>query len=232
MSTPHSAEELEALRRLDACTLANAVETFQVRLRNEGFAGGSLRCLFPQLPPMVGYAVTLKTRGASPPLTGATYVEHSDWWDHVLSIPGPRILVVQDVSSSPGRGALLGEVHANILRALGCIGAITNGAVRDLPAVERLGFHLFAGSLSVSHSYVHVVEFGQPVHIDGVTINPGDLLHGDLHGIQTVPPSIVADLPAVATRAVARERALIELAQTPNLPLEKLRAAVTGEPSN
>jgi regulator of RNase E activity RraA len=105
---------------------------------------------------------------------------------------------------------------------------VTNGAVRDIPAVENLGFHFFAGSLSVSHSYVHIVEVGQPVQIDGLTIRPSDLLHGDLHGIQTIPDEIVGDLPGVAAKLAARERALIALAQTPRLPLDQLRAAVGG----
>lgn len=230
MSTPHSIDQLDALRQIDSCTLANAIETFHVRLRNEGFASGAVHCLFPRLPAMVGYAVTVKIRGASPPVTGAsTYIESSDWWDYVLSVPGPRVVVVQDVSSEPGRGALLGEVHVSILKALGCIGAVTNGSVRDVQAVEQLGFHFFANALSVSHSYVHIVETGQPVQIDGLTINSGDLLHADLHGVQTVPTGIVANLPAMAAQITARERKLIELARQPNLSLEKLRAAVASE---
>lgn len=232
MSISHRPEELAALRRYDSCTLANAIETFRVRLRNDGFGAGPSHCLFPALGPMVGYAATIKIRGSSPPTTGvATYVEHTDWWDYVLSLPEPRVLVVQDVSYAPGRGALLGEVHANILRALGCIGAVTNGTVRDLPAVEKLGFHVFAAGPAVSHSYVHIIEVGQPVQLDGLTIQSGDLLHGDLHGFQTIPHDIVAPLPDVAARIVSRERALIALAQTPRLPLDRLRAAVAGEPS-
>src|SRR5262249_4441112 len=157
--------------------LANTIETFNVRLRNEGFSSGGLKCLFPRLQPMVGHAVTLKIRGASPPKTGAaTYIESTEWWDYVLSVPAPRVVVVQDVSSERGRGALLGEVHANILRALGVIGAVTDGAVRDIPAVERLGFHLFANDVAVSHAYMHIVETGAPVEINGLAVRSGDLL--------------------------------------------------------
>jgi regulator of RNase E activity RraA len=230
MSAAASKDELDALRRIDSCTLANAIESFRVRLRNEGFASGAVRCLFPELPALVGHAITVKIRGASPPVTGAsTYIEDTAWWDYILSVPEPRILVVQDVSSARGRGALLGEVHVSILKALGCIGAITDGAVRDVQAVQQLGFQFFAAALSVSHSYVHIVETGQPVQIDGLTINSGDLLHGDLHGVQTIPREIVSELPAVAARITARERKLIALAQTPDVSLEQLRAAVKPE---
>jgi regulator of RNase E activity RraA len=227
MNPPHRPEQLEALARLDACTLANAIETFHVRLRNEGFAAGAVQCLFPQLPPMVGYAATLKVRGASPPTGAATYIEQTDWWDYVLSVPAPRVVVVQDISAQPGRGALLGDVHINLLRVLGCVGAVTNGAVRDLPAVKELGFHLFSGNLSVSHSYVHIVETGTPVHIDGLTVNSGDLLHGDLHGIQSIPHGVVDEVPAVAAAITERERALIALVRAPGISLAALRAAVS-----
>lgn len=229
MNPPHRLDQLDALRKFDSCTLANAIETFRVRLRNEGFGAGSSRCLFPKLGSMVGYAATLKIRGGSPPTTGAsTYVEQTAWWDYILSLPEPRIVVVQDISTTPGRGALLGEVHTTILRALGCIGAVTNGTVRDLPAIESLGMHVFASGPAVSHSYVHIVATGQPVEIDGLPIESGDLLHGDLHGFQTIPHDIVADLPDIATKIAARERALIACARSPQVSIEMLRAAVTG----
>lgn len=229
MTTLLTSDQLEALRRLDACTLANAIETFQLRLRNEGFTRGATRCLFPKLQPMLGYAATVKIRGASPPTGARTYLDRTDWWDYIQSVPPPRIVVVQDVSAQPGLGALLGEVHVNILKALGCAGAVTNGAVRDVSAISDLGFPLFAGNLSVSHSYVHIVEIGAPVEIDGLAITSGDLLHGDLHGVQSIPGEIAAKLPAVAAQITAREHALVALCRSPGFTLEKLRAAVSRE---
>jgi regulator of RNase E activity RraA len=219
-------DPLEILRRLDAPTLANAIESFQERLRNEGFADKSVRCLFPQLPPMVGYAATVKVRGSAPPTAGATFSDRTDWWDYILSLPAPRVVVVQDVAAKVGLGSLLGAVHANILRALGCVGAVTNGSVRSLPAAEKLGFQLFAGSVSVSHAYVHIVEFGTPVEIGGLKIKSGDLLHGDLHGFQSVPADLIGKIPAAAAAIVAREQELISLCQSRDFSLEKLRAAV------
>lgn len=219
--------DLAALARIDSCTLANAIESFRVRLRNEGFAAGSVRQIIPRPQPLVGYAATLKIRGASPPVTGAsTYVEDTAWWDYILTIPAPRVVVVQDVSSSRGRGALLGEVHVSLLMALGCIGAVTDGAVRDVEAVRALNFQLFASGLTVSHSYVHIVETGQPVEIDGLKIHSGDLLHGDLHGIQSIPPELVEKVPQAAAAIVARERKLIDLARRPGVTPAELRAAI------
>jgi 4-hydroxy-4-methyl-2-oxoglutarate aldolase len=229
VSIPLTTEQLEALRRLDACTLANAIESFQQRLRNEGFTDGSIHCLFPQLPPIVGYAVTVKIRGSAPPVAGDTYRDRTDWWDYVVSVPAPRVVVVQDMATQPGLASLLGAVHVNILRALGCVGAITNGAVRAIPAAEDLNFQLFAGSISVSHAYVHIVEIGTPVEIGGLKIQSGDLLHGDRHGVQSIPDEIAVRIPAVAVEIAAEEQSLIKLCQSPEFSIEKLRAAVKKE---
>jgi regulator of RNase E activity RraA len=229
MIAPLNPEQLEGLRQLDACTLANAIETFHERLRNEGFVDHTVHCLFPRLQPMLGYAATIKIRGAALPTTAGPYPVRTDWWDYVLSLPAPRVVVVQDVSSRPGLGSLVGAVHMNILRALHCTGVVTNGSVRNIPAAESAGFHLFAGSVSVSHAYVHIVEIGRPVEIGGLKIQSGDLLHGDLHGVQSIPLDIAARIPPVAAKITAREQALIALCRSPEFSLEKLRAAVAGE---
>ncbi len=226
MPQPLSPDELDALRRLDACLLANAIETFHERLRNEGFMGHKVRCLFPILQPMIGYAATVTIRGSSPPTTGNLYGDRTDWWDYIESLPAPRVVVVQDVSARPGLGSLVGAVHMNILRTLHCTGVVTNGSVRDIPAAECAGFHYFAGSVSVSHAYVHIVEMGKPVEVDGLKIRSGDLLHGDLHGVQSVPLDIAGRIPAAAVKIAAEEQALIALCRSPEFSLQKLRAAI------
>jgi regulator of RNase E activity RraA len=227
MKPPLPPEQLDALRQLDACTLANAIETFHDRLRNEGFVDASVRCLFPRLPPMVGYAATITLRGSAPSTVAGPYADRTDWWDYVLSLPEPRVVVVQDIATRPGLGSLVGAVHMNILRALHCVGVVTNGSVRDIPAAESAGFQLFAASVSVSHAYVHIIEFGKPVQIGGLKIESGALLHGDLHGVQSVPTELVPQLFAAAAQIAARKEALIALCQSPDFSLEKLRAAVT-----
>ena len=221
-----TSQQLEALQRLDACTLANAIETFHERLRNEGFMGHQVRSLFPKLPPMIGYATTIRIRGSAPPTAGHLYSDQTEWWDYIASLPAPRIVVVQDVSTRPGLGSLVGAVHMNILRALHCTGVVTNGSVRDIPAAESSGFHYFAGSVSVSHAYVHIVETGKPVEIDGLKIRSGDLLHGDLHGVQNIPLDIAALLPQVAAKIMAEEQSLIAVCRAPGFTLQKLRAAL------
>ena len=222
---------LEAMRKLDSGTLANAIETFQKRLRNEGFVDHTVRSFCPHLEPMVGYAATLRIRGSAPPTAGGVYSDRTDWWEYLLSVPAPRIAVLEDIASRPGLGSLIGAVHMNILRALQCVGVVTNGAVRDLPAAQIAGFHYFAGNLAVSHSYVHIVEIGKPVEIGGLKIQSGNLLHGDCHGVQSIPLDIAGRIPLAAAEISAKEHAIIDICQSPDFSLEKLRAAIAKSDS-
>ncbi len=230
MNPELTAETLAALRQLDTCTIANAIESFEVRLRNEGFMGGAVRCLSPRLGPLLGYAATLKIRCSTPPPRGHAYPDRNTWWDHILALPAPRVVVIQDVDPQPGTGAFLGEVHAHVLLALGCVGAITNGSVRDVPAVEAAGLQLFAGGLAVSHAYSHIVEVGGPVTLDGLTIHPGDLLHGDRHGVVSIPKEIAAHLPSAAARLSAHEQKIIADCHAGDISLEKLRTILQATP--
>jgi 4-hydroxy-4-methyl-2-oxoglutarate aldolase len=95
-------EVLEVLRRLDTCTVSNAIETFEVRLRNTGFADARIRCMFEDFPPMVGYAATARLRSGEPPIAGRTYVDRADWWNSILQVPAPRIVVLEDLDKPPG----------------------------------------------------------------------------------------------------------------------------------
>jgi 4-hydroxy-4-methyl-2-oxoglutarate aldolase len=223
MTTPVLATAVfDQLKTLDTCTASNAIETFDVRPRNEGFVHGTARCLFPGLPPMLGYAVTGRIRSSSQPVAGGCYYDRIGWWRHLQSLPSPRVMVLQDVDPVPGFGAFVGEIHAHIALALTCVGCVTNGAVRDLAPVEALGFQLFAGGVSPSHAYAHIVDWGHPVEIGGLRINPGDLVHGDRHGVHTVPLSIAADVPRVAGQLGREERELIEFCESAAFSLETL----------
>jgi 4-hydroxy-4-methyl-2-oxoglutarate aldolase len=221
-----SAEELQALRSLTTCQVADAIETFDVRLRNEGFMDGSIRCMFPNLAPMVGYAVTGRARTSEPPMVGRAYPDRTDLWNYLRTIPAPRVVVLEDLDRHPGLGSCAGEVHAQIYSALGCVGLVTNGAVRDLQAVEPMDFAFFAGSTAVSRGYFHLLEFGIPVEVGDMQVRPGDLLHGDRHGVISIPPAIARDIPVAAERIATVERRVIEVANTPNFSVADLRVAV------
>lgn len=214
--------ELEAFQRLDTCMVSNAIETFDIRLYNAGFADSSVRCIFKDLPPMVGYAATARLRSGDPPVQGGRYHDRSNWWTSILTVPTPRVVVIQDMDEPPGRGAFLGDVHAAILQALGCVGFVSNGAVRELPRVRALNFSLFAGNITVSHAYAHLFAMGEAVTVGGLEIHPGDLLHGDGHGLLNVPKEIASQIPGVATRLREDEDQVIKYCQSDRFSVDGL----------
>ena len=229
-----STDQLNAIRQLSTCTVANAIETFDLRLRDEGYALSTIHSVFPALPAMVGYAATMRIRCTGVLARPHLYPDDTNWvnwWNYVQTIPGPRVVVIQDSDENPGTGAFLGETQATILHALGCVGAVTNGAVRDLPVLSAMGFPVFAGSVAVSHAYVHILEFGEPVQVGGLTIRPGDLLHGDCHGVLSIPKAIAADIPAVAAKFRQRAERIAAVCHASTFSMEKLRDAVIGKDS-
>jgi 4-hydroxy-4-methyl-2-oxoglutarate aldolase len=131
-------------------------------------------------------------------------------------------VVVQDADRQP-IGSMWGEVNGSIHKALGCIGTVTDGGVRDLDEVRAMGFHCFASCVLVSHAYVHLIDFGTPVKVGGMVVKPGDIIHGDQHGVAGIPMSIATQIPEAVAKVEARERPLIETCQSPNFSIEKLK---------
>jgi regulator of RNase E activity RraA len=218
-------EQLDALKQFDTCTLANAIERFGVRLRNQGYTRPGLRCFTSEFPKILGFAAPCRVRVADPPVIGGAFFERVDWWSAIQKVPAPRIAVIQDLDPEPV-GSSIGEVHAAILQAFHCCGAITNGAVRDIPTVARMGFQMFACHAAVSHSYAHVVDFGTEVEILGLQIRYGDLLMADCHGVLSIPNSIVAELPAVAEVVRARRQRIVDVCRSPGFSVEKLQQTI------
>lgn len=196
---------LRALARFDSPTLSNAIETFEVRPRDEGYMSMDVRCMFPELGTMVGYAATgtIRARGR------AERGDQTALYQHVREVPGPRVVVVQDLDEPPGHGSLWGEVNATIFGALGCVGCVTDGCVRDLKEARAMGFHFFARGPGVSHAYVRIESAGRPLNVGGLQVSPGDLIHADQHGVLLVPREIAGELPAAAERVIAAEQGLL-----------------------
>lgn len=220
---PLTWEELRELQQIPTPSIANAIETFNVRPRNEGVSDGTVRPQFPELGPIVGYAATatIRSNDEAPkghPITRWTAIEH------VLQTSAPRILVVQDLDPEERRlGALWGEVQSNTFKRLGCAGTITNGGVRDLDEVRALGFQLFSSHVVPSHAYVHYTSVGSPVTVSGLEIHPGDLLHGDQHGFVTIPPAIAHDLVRAVRDLERDERQRIGRLYAADFSPEELR---------
>jgi regulator of RNase E activity RraA len=204
-----TAEVLSTLRQYDSPTICNVIELFDVRPRNTGYMNSDIKALFPELPAIVGYASTAEYRSAAPPMKDE---RQSSFLNHVEALsllPAPRIVVIQDLDSPLGAAAF-GEVMCAVLQRLGCVGLITNGAGRDLHAVRNLGFPCFASSVCVSHGYYRFIDVHQPVHVGGLTISSGDLIHADANGVVAIPVEIAKEVALVCPRWIEAERKTLD----------------------
>ena len=172
--TTVTAAQFEFLRSIDTPTVCNLLEVVAPERRGFGYTVRHLHCPFPDLPPMVGFAKTVTMRAQDRvPLGEAGYMnKRLDYLDYVAAQPQPGIAVIQDLDDIVGFGAFWGEVQTNIHKALGCLGTITNGSIRDIPQVAP-GFQMLAGSIAPSHAFVHVVDFGGNVNIHGMAVRIG-----------------------------------------------------------
>ena len=214
-------DQLAFLKQIDSPTIANAIEPFQVRDRAEGFIGGHVRCLFPELPPMVGQALTLTVTNRF----GPVYGRQGFWalWEALEVMPKPAVIVMQDASGLPHRVAYCGEVMATYATRLGAVGLVTDGGVRDLNEVRALDFHYFAPYPVVSHANWSVLEVGVPVVVDGQFIKTGDVLHGDANGVVVVPFEVLDGLPAAVEKVRATERATMDFIKSDDFSIAKAK---------
>ena len=215
-----SKELIEALGKITTPTISNAIELSNVRPRSQGFMSPEIRCLFPDLGVMVGYAVTARFAAEQPACRPPSRFA---FWEHLLKVPAPRVLVLQDLDQPPGMGAFVGEVMATIHQRLGCVGVVTNGHLRDLDEAHALGFHFFAPGACVSHAYVDLIDFGTPVKVGGLVVQDGDLLHADKHGVISIPKEIAPGLPAAVSEIMQREERIIRLCKSPEFTLDGLK---------
>ena len=220
---------VDFLQSMDTPTVCNIVEMVYPERRGHGFTTRHLHCAFPDLPQMVGYAKTVTIRSKDPvPLKGEGYMaRRMDYLDYVASEPRPSWVVIQDLDDPAGYGAFWGEVQSNVHKALGCVGTITNGCVRDIPMIAP-GFQMLAGSIAPSHAYVHVVDFGCEVTVHGMAVKSGDLIHADRHGAIVVPTDKFGALEKAFDDITKREARIIEAAKAPGATVESIKAAIKG----
>lgn len=200
---------LERLRRFDTPTVCNVIELFECRPLTAGYLSARIKACFPKLPPMVGYAATATFRSASPPRSGNVYSGIADQVASFVELPGPPVVVFQDLDD-PVTAATFGEVMCSTYKAFGAAGLITSGAGRDLDQVEALNFPCFTDGLICSHGYCHILHLNVPVHVGGVMIHPGDLLHGDCNGVTTIPLEIAAAVADACPEFMAAEAVVLD----------------------
>jgi len=215
-------EELENLRQISSCSIANAIQNLNVIPRNEGYMSPDIKSIFPDMAPMIGYAVTAVITADMPPSKDMN-VSRLRLIEEIIQTPEPRIVVIKDLDYPNVVGSFWGEVQANIHGSVGCVGTITDGGVRDLDEMRELGFNAFASDVLVSRGYVHLVDVGVPVTVGGLKVNPGDLLLGDQHGVVGIPVDVARDISGALRSVEDQEREMIELCQSPDFTVEKLK---------
>ena len=188
-SRPLSHSDLLQLKRWNTPTIYNGWE--QITKHNPGadaFNIEETRDFMPQMGPMVGYAVTLVIEPGNAAHRQTNPGAGEEYRRYIASIPGPKIIVVQDLDKPRVLGSAWGEVSANMFRALGCVGTITDGAIRDLDEMTNAGFKALARRLCVGHAHVHPVRWNCEVEVFGRKVSPGDLIHADKHGFIIIEP--------------------------------------------
>ncbi|MDR1902892.1 MAG: RraA family protein [Treponema sp.] len=208
-------EQLEELREFDTPTVWNALEGFKLRPNTAGFTWPGMLLRTPNQKPMVGYAATAKVSGMEAP-TAAQKDMLFSFFEDVRAMDGPVVAVLQDIDERP-IGSFWGEVQATSFKALGAVGTLTHGGVRDLNEVGPLGFYFFSTDIMVARAESHLVERGGPVEVCGMTVKPGDLIHADCHGALVIPAQAAPEL-ADACRRVSKAELFV---------LEPCRKAIT-----
>lgn len=219
-----SASVLSALAEFDTPTVCNVIELFNIRPRNSGYMNDSIRACFPQMPPMVGFALTSTFRSLSPPRKGDVYAGIAQQVEAFAELPGPPIVVFQDLDE-PTAAATFGEVMCTSYQAFGAKGLITSGAGRDLDQVEALGFPVFTNGTMCAHGYCHIVSVGVPVTVGGIAIDPGDLLHGDRNGVTTIPREIASAIPDACRELMAAEDVVLRYCKSGPVTPQGLKEA-------
>ena len=222
--------QFQFLRSIDTPTVCNLIEIVAPDRRGVGYTVKHLHCPFPDLPPMVGFAktATIRSKDAVALGQGGYMQKRLDYLDYVAAEPRPSIVILEDLDGEHvGYGAFWGEVQSNVHKALGCLGTITNGSIRDIPTIAA-GFQMLAGSIAPSHAYVHVVDFRLDVTIHGMAVSSGDLVHADRHGAVVVPIDKIDAMQAAAQDLGAREAKIIAAARAPGVTVEQIKAALRG----
>jgi 4-hydroxy-4-methyl-2-oxoglutarate aldolase len=216
---------IEYLKSIDSPTLINAVETLHVRPNERGFTPVGVRCLFPELGRMCGYAVTaqVETVTQMEPLRLETFVE---LYRCLEQAPKPAVIVFQEVGAFPEYAAHCGEVMGTFFTRLGAVGLVSDCAVRDLPEVRRLGFQYFALGSVASHANFRISRVGVPVQVHGMVVNPGDVIHGDENGVITVPPVSVEKIRAAVDLVREKERKVLDFVRGADFNLDGFQQLV------
>ena len=218
-------DELAKLLRYDTPTVCNVIELFAVRPQTEGYMDHRIRSCFPEMDPICGYAATATFRSAVAPKGVAAYGTLYEQVARFEEIPGPPLVVIQDLDQ-PAKSATFGEVMAATYKSFGVAGLITSGAARDLDQVRAVGLSCFADGVICSHGYPKLIDFHVPVHVGGLSVYPGDLIHADQNGVTNIPSEIAGEVADVCNEFCAAESVVLDYCFAGNVTKEGYAAAL------
>jgi 4-hydroxy-4-methyl-2-oxoglutarate aldolase len=211
---------LDKLREYDTGTIANAIDRLKLRPPTTGYSSTDVRCLFPDLGTVVGYAVTCREDTTTP--RGDAHTSFEAVYRAIDAAGRPTIVVCEDVGTDRSRSCHLGDMMSTLMQSLGAVAFVTDGGVRDTDGIRQNapGFQVFAAGAVPGAGESHVVEVGTNVRLGGMDVRPDDLIVGDANGLLSVPEDSIDDILSEAARVREREAGLVEFMHGPDFSLD------------
>ncbi len=221
-------EILEGLAEFDSATVQNAAAIVYGGYISEhiDYTGPDLNPYLYDLDgsgkPTVGYALTSTWMPLHEP--AQEIVGRLDYMDSIAYANGPVIVVQQDIDLPARRGAIIGDGMAYQMRALGAVGAVTDGNARDVPGIKEAGLALWATGRVPGHGPFNLIDHDLPVDVAGLRILPGDILVCDGDGVTRVPVDVAADVLKTAAEVRAKEGAGFKYFSKPDFSIDDWEA--------
>lgn len=197
---------LEGLREFDTALLANTLDTIDPTPAEAFYMSGDIQSLTPDLGPTVGVAVTCQV-DTSTPGGAADWAPYHAQIDRIAAMSLPVVWVVETVGARPEHECVTGDGMGKTLYAAGCLGVVTNGFCRDIAGCRTVPFSVHGRGTIAHHCAIRFTAMDVAVHVGGIEVRPGDIVHADREGVIRIPESaaesVLAQAPAM--RALEHE---------------------------
>jgi len=191
--------QLQQLAEYDTALLANLLNFVDPTPTHLLYMSSEIQSLIPDIGPTVGVAVTCELDSSTP--NDEADGDAEAFWTQLTemeSMTVPSVWVVRCVGSRPKHECIMGDGMGKALVAAGCLGAVTNGGVRDLPGLRSIGFGAYGAGVTIHHCNLRIHSTGEPVEIGGLPVHQGDILHAGAEGVIRIP---LAAAPALLQHA-------------------------------
>lgn len=217
-----SRQLLESLADFDAPLLANTLDYIDSTPQAERYMSGDIHSVTPGLGPTVGLAVTCQIDSSTP----QDQPDMDPFWQQLKQMQQmelPSVWVVQAVGSRPDHECILGDGMGKLLYAVGCLGSVTNGRVRDIAGLLSVPFAVYCPGTAPHHCAVRVKVMDEPVVVGGITIQPGDIIHASQEGVIKIPTATAKTLLEKAPDMRAAEHEIHTVWRQKDVSLQEKR---------